>query len=114
VANTEAEPPGVLTGGSVVLDIGGQIGAAIIRMSDHSNGKELEIRRTDVDWDGTHTGIRRGGACGSFAIFGSLAAGDYEIRMKGTLDPIQSLHVEGGEVSQVDWLGTADLSGSRV
>ena len=103
MANTEAEP-GVLTGGSVVLDIGGEIGAAIIRMNDHSNGKELEIRRTDVDWDGTHTGIRRGGAGGSFAIFGSLPAGYYEIRLKGILDPIQSFHVEGGEVSQVAWV----------
>jgi hypothetical protein len=73
-------------------------------MYDDSNEKELEIRRTDVDWDGTHTGIRRGGAGGAFAIFGSLLAGDYEIRVKGTLEPIQSLLVEGGEVSQVAWL----------
>jgi hypothetical protein len=98
VANTEVEP-GVLTGGSVVLDIGGEVGAAVICMSDQSNGTELEIRRKDGDWDGTHTGIRRGDACGSFAIFGSLPAGDYEIRVKGTFDPIESLHVEGGEVS---------------
>ena len=107
--HSEAQP-GALTPGSVVIDIGGDIGAAVISMPDESTGKEVEIRRRGVTWDGTHTGIRPSGALGSFAAFGSLSAGDYEIRIKGTTEPVQALHVRGAQVSQLTWCGVSESS----
>ena len=100
--HTEAQP-GALAAGSVVIDIGGDIGAAVIKMPDASTGNEVEIRRTGANWDGIHTGIRPSGNLGSFAVFGSLPAGDYEIRMKGTTEAVQAIHVIGAEVVQLTW-----------
>jgi len=96
-------PPGALAPGSVVIDIGGDTGAAVINMPDETIGSEVEIRPVDGIWDGTHTGIRPSGALGSFAVFGSLSAGDYEIRIKGSTEPVQALKIMGAEVSQLTW-----------
>jgi hypothetical protein len=101
---------GALTAGSVVIDIGGDIGAAVIRIPDDSTGKEVEIRRIGVTWDGTHTGIRPSGHLGSFAIFGCLLACDYEIRIKGTTEPLQALCIKGAEVSQLTWCSVSESS----
>lgn len=108
--HTEAQP-GALTAGSVVVDIGGDVGAAVISMPDESTAREVEIRRAGVVWDGTHTGIRPSGHLGSFAVFGSLLAGDYEIRIKGTTAPVRALHIEGAEVSQLAWCGVGAMDG---
>ena len=45
--------------GSVVLDIGGDRGAAIIFAPDRMAGEELEIRPVGQPWDGVHTAVRR-------------------------------------------------------
>jgi len=105
--------PGALTAGSVIIDIGGDTGAAVISMPDELTGQEVEIRRTGVAWDGTHTGIRASAGLDSFAVFGSLLAGDYEIRIKGTSEPVQSLHIRGAEVSQLRWLSVSESSMAR-
>jgi hypothetical protein len=99
--------------GSVVIDIGGNIGAAVISMPDEFTGQEVEIRRTGIAWDGTHTGIRPSAALYSFAVFGSLLAGDYEIRIKGTCEPVQSIHIRGAEVSQLTWCSGSESSMAR-
>jgi hypothetical protein len=112
MSQQEAQP-GALTAGSVVIDIGGDTGAAVISMPDELTGQEVEIRRTGVAWDGTHTGIRRSAALGSYAVFGSLLAGDYEIRIKATFEPVQSLHIRGAEVSQLRWFGVSESSMPR-
>ena len=101
------------TAGSVVIDIGGDIGAAIISMADEFTGQEVEIRRRGAAWDGTHTGIRPSGPLGSYAVFGSLMAGDYEIRIKGNSDPVQAIHIRGAEVSEWTWLGVSESPAAR-
>jgi hypothetical protein len=91
--------------GAVVLDIGGDTGAAVIYVAVRHEGAEMEIRQPPDDWDGTHTGVRRRrlpaqSACA--AVFESLPAGRYEVRLRGeTL----VLDVQGGRVSEAHWPG---------
>jgi hypothetical protein len=95
--------------GSVVLDIGGEVGAATIFVPATLLGREIEIRDVQDEWAGTHVGVRErvlpdGPAWA--AVFPSLSQGDYEIRMRGGVDemPTFTFAVEGGRVSTVSWL----------
>jgi hypothetical protein len=92
---------------SVVLDIGGDRGALVVYAPETLAGLEIEIRRPDEPWDGTHTAVRRrdlsGGTC--FAgVFGSLRAGAYQARLRDVAGgPVVGLSVTGGQVAQVQW-----------
>jgi hypothetical protein len=96
--------------GHVVVDIGGDMGAAVIYTPHELAGEEIEIRAAGTAWDGTHTGVweRRGpGISATAAVFGSLRAGRYELRIKGSAgtehpDPVV---IEGAQVTQVTWAG---------
>lgn len=73
--------------GCVVLEIGPGAGAAIVLTPSELSGTEIEIRRAGRPWDGTHVAVRprRGSGPNRFAaIFGSLPAGCYEFRPRGT------------------------------
>lgn len=100
------QPAGPIEMGAVVLDIGGDIGAAVVAMESAHQGQELEIRPVGEEWKGTHTGIRPSGVPaipGLFAIFGGLQQGIYELRIKGTAGPTQSMEVLGAEVTRHSW-----------
>jgi hypothetical protein len=114
--NEELPPPS--REGSVVLDVGGSVGAAIVHTGAPMAGEEIEIRRFGNEWDGTHTAIRQRhlGEVVAFAgVFGSLEAGRYQLRIKpgthagpsghdrDTGEPVLDLVVAGGAVTQVDW-----------
>jgi len=97
---------------SVVLDIGGSHGALVVYASEDMEGGEIEIRRSGRPWDGTHTAIRRRDlrAVVAFAgVFGSLPAGRYELRTRGTgvdqrTEPVAVRPtVVGGEVTELHW-----------
>jgi hypothetical protein len=93
--------------GSVVLDIGGESGAAVIYVPAPLAGLEIEIRALGRPWDGTHTGIRRrhlrDGACCA-AVFGALDSGDYQLRLRGTQgDRVMDLSVTGGAITEARW-----------
>jgi hypothetical protein len=78
--------PGPSEAGSVVLDIGAGAGAAVVRTDADMCGLELEIRRAGEDWDGRHMAVRRREGAGTTqfaAVFGGLAAGRYELRVRG-------------------------------
>jgi hypothetical protein len=86
----------------VVLNIGGDIGAAIVRTSPMLAGSEIEIRRTGARWEGRHTAVRErrlpDGATHA-ALFDALASGHYEIRVRDdSTSPLVSLDVVGGKV----------------
>jgi hypothetical protein len=98
--------------GTVVLDVGGTMGALVILVTGALDGEEIEIRHAGGAWEGTHTAVRRRHLRDSvvFAgVFGSLPAGDYQARVRGgapgqpgpatTVD----LTVTGGEITQMDW-----------
>lgn len=97
------QAPEPSTAGSVVLDIGGTIGAAIVHTPDRLAGEELEIRAEGGTWDGTHVGVHRrelpGGAVHA-AVFPHLHAGTWEVRLRHHDDsPVLSMVVVGGRVT---------------
>lgn len=104
--------PGPSGQGTVVLDVGGTRGALILFTADTLEGEEIEIRPLGGQWDGTHTAVRRRDLRDAVAfagVFGSLPAGEYQVRIKGpdadrarprtTVD----VTVAGGEVTERFW-----------
>ena len=93
--------------GTVVLDIGGARGAAVIYVPAALHGGEIEIRAVGRPWNGAHTGIReralRDGACVA-AVFGALDEGDYQLRIRGAeTDQVVELSVSGGGITEARW-----------
>ena len=91
--------------GGVILDIGGDVGAAIVRTPAALLGSEIEIRRRGDPWEGKHTAVRaRLLADGPLyaALFEGLSCGTYDLRVRHacSADPVASLVVEGGKVSE--------------
>lgn len=92
--------------GFVVLDIGGDIGAAIVYVDESLAGHELEIRRRSEAWAGQHTGIWRrptGDTSTVAAVFPSLPADDYEVRVMSdaTAGVVTPVTVIGGSVTSL-------------
>jgi hypothetical protein len=91
--------------GSVVVDIGSDVGAAVVRAPASLAGAEIEIRRCGAPWDGTHVAVRvrhvlQGDA--HVAFFPDLIQGNYEVRRRGDDDgAVAALTVEGGRVSEI-------------
>jgi hypothetical protein len=97
----EARP----AGGPVLLDIGDDVGAVIVRLDDDLDGTELPILALDdPEWDPrTHTGVWRrsiGGGSVVVAVYPSLHAGRYRITLPNgrTTD----LQVNGSHVTNLD------------
>ncbi len=86
-----------------MLDIGGDVGAAIVHAPAALVGSEIEIRPCGAHWDGTHVAVRaRHIPDGEMyaALFPTLGQGSYEVRRRGdTEGPVASLAVEGGRVA---------------
>jgi|HubBroStandDraft_6_1064221.scaffolds.fasta_scaffold1271731_2 hypothetical protein len=101
--------PGPSSVGSVVLDIGGEVGAAAIYVPASLAGVEIEIRRVEDPWRGTHVAVlERILADRSVfaALFSALREGSYQIRVKDgdPSGPIGSVDVVGGRVTVQHWL----------
>jgi hypothetical protein len=93
--------------GSVVLDIGGDRGAAIVRTPQSLDGLEIEIRRRATAWDGTHVAVRPRQTPDGLvyaALFPELSNGDYEVRVRGGSPggTTSTLAVRGGRVSHAE------------
>jgi hypothetical protein len=71
-----------------VLELGEDIGAAVIYTKGVHDGAELEIKPHGSDWNGHHTAIRRrpSGRPGRddvyAALFYGLRAGRYDLRLR--------------------------------
>ena len=91
--------------GSVIVDIGGDVGGAIVNTPASLVGEEIEIRRCGAAWDGTHVAVRTRHVVGGevhAALFSGLTQGDYEVRIRDEADgPEAMLTVLGGRVSEV-------------
>jgi hypothetical protein len=99
-------PPGP---GEVVLDLGGDIGAAVIYALAGLDGEEIEFRAVGEPWAGTHTAVRErrlpGGSRWA-AVVGPVRKGSYDARLKGANDPPTiCFEVVGGVVACADWPG---------
>ena len=101
--------------GTVIVDIGGDMGAAVISTPRELAGAEIEIRPADAEWDGSHTGVweRQGASITTTAaVFGSLRAGRYDLRIKdapGTEHPAPVV-VAPAQVTWVTWAGATPRS----
>ncbi len=91
----------------MVLDVGGERGALIVWVPPDLDGTQLEVRRQGASWRGEHTAVRprhlRDGTCFA-AVFGSLVAGRYELRVCGTeTAPVIDAAVVGGSIAEASW-----------
>jgi hypothetical protein len=89
--------------GQVVLDIGDDIGAAVVTTSAVLAGREMEIRRLDEPWQGHHvTVLERRVVNGTVwaAVFGSLTQGEWQVRVRNwAASPVVGFTVQGGRVT---------------
>jgi hypothetical protein len=91
--------------GTVVLDIGADIGALVIYTPPAWHGEEIEVSPLDDPDRRTHAAVRArytgAGACWSVVI-GGLRAGRYVVwRDPGT--PAGEVDIVGGTVTEFDW-----------
>jgi hypothetical protein len=100
-------PPGP-SRGPAVLDIGPGIGAAVVFTTAALDGAEIEVKRSEGQWDGAHTAVRRR-VCSDpdtppvyAALFDRLPSGRYELRIRGAdpSRPILTIDVPGGSVAE--------------
>jgi hypothetical protein len=93
--------------GSVVLDIGGSIGAAVVMVPATRAGTEIEIRNQADAWTGTHVAVLERRVAGGpvfAAVFGSLPEGDYYLRFRPDTDgTVHRIVVQGGRVVTTTW-----------
>jgi hypothetical protein len=71
--------------GTVVLDIGGEVGAAVVLAPASLEGTEIEIAGVGLPWDGTHTMIRARAVDPGVVhagVFDTLRAGRYLVRVR--------------------------------
>jgi len=91
--------------GSVMLDIGGDIGALILHAPASMLGVEIEVCPTGSHAHRSHVAIReRRGESGVryAAIYPGLTAGEYTVfDANGT--PAETVAIVGGQIAQIDW-----------
>ena len=84
LAEVLPEPSLVAT---VVLEVGEGMGALVIHTPESLDGQEIEIRPEGTEWRNVHTAVRRRivpSGTQYAAVFGSLAQGRYELRIRGS------------------------------
>lgn len=104
---TEQSQLGPSDNASVMLDIGGDIGALIITTTASMLLAEIEVSHVDADPSAhrPHVAVReRRGPAGTqyAAIYPGLRAGEYTVwGLDG--QPADKVQIVGGEVAQLDW-----------
>jgi hypothetical protein len=100
---------GPTSAGSVVLDLGADVGALILNVPAALDDREIEISRADpvsgADLPRTHSQVRRriGPAGVSYAaIYPGLQAGSYTV-WADDVTAIATVSVSGGQVTSCDW-----------
>jgi hypothetical protein len=104
-AAVEETPSGPSHTGSVVLDVGGNVGAAIVYAPAGLEGVEVEIRAEHEPWTGTHKEVRPRHVAGGVlyaAVFDALPEGRYDLRIMGGDHPGApvTVTVAGGRVAR--------------
>lgn len=95
--------------GSVMLDIGGDIGALILHAPAEMSGAEIEISPSDDDSHRTHVAVRERRGTGPnryAAIYPSLSAGTYTL-WGPNQEPAIQVTITGGQVTQAEWPSAA-------
>ena len=100
--------PGPSEAGTVMLDIGPGVGAAVVLTRPDMLNLEIEYRAAGDEWQEKHMAVRErhGAATVQYAaIFGPLPEGDYEFRVRGgsSADPALVMAVTGASVASAWW-----------
>src|ERR1700677_1900293 len=85
--------------GSVVLDIGGDVGALMLRPPSTLNGCEIDLDPDDETAPHTHSAVRERRLIGGVAyaaVYPSLKAGRYTVEGTG-----QRVTIVGGQVTEI-------------
>jgi len=92
------------SGGSVVLDIGGDVGAVIVYLGDQPVAEELDIQPVGSPAGRFHTGVHDrmvDGVTTRVAVFPEVQTATYELLDRdGT--PFAAVEAAGGEVRALD------------
>ena len=99
--------------GSVMLDIGGDIGALVVVAPESMLGREVEIAPEGEAFDPPdgqghrpHVAVVRRPVAGgeiSSLVFPDLTSGRYALAEKGTAKVQLRVEVRGGEVTSTEW-----------
>jgi hypothetical protein len=99
-------------GGPPVLDIGGDIGAMVVRMDAATAGSELFLRSEHEPPIDVHTGVwtrPHGTVMITAAVFPELVAGRYWV-LDGDGNDVRPVVIGGGELTEIDLRGPATVS----
>jgi hypothetical protein len=91
----------------VVLEIGGDVGALILRTGPDLHGEEIEISRADEDDRRSHKEVLERSIEGEpafTAVFDGLRTGAYTLWAPGR-EPVRGVEISGGSITQLDWRG---------
>jgi hypothetical protein len=101
--------------GTVVLDIGGDVGALVVYTPEQLAAMEVDIMRAGETHPAMHTAVRLREVPGRrtyAAVYPAVPAGDYVLPAIGSL-PSLDVTVTGGRVTEVDWRD-APVSATRA
>ena len=118
MTHSHPENPHAGQGSSVLLDIGGDVGALVVEAPASMVGVEVEIRpvpsggvpSTPPGGHLAHVAVvprRTPGGVVPSLVFGDLAAGRYQLCLKGTDKVELTAEVVGGSVTEACWPGVA-------
>ena len=99
--------PGPSGPGTVVLDIGGDVGALIITTPAAMAGEEIHVSPMRDPARRTHAIVRErrlGPACSHAAVYPALAAGEYAI-WRDAGRPAGTVRIDGGAAATFRWAG---------
>jgi len=91
--------------GTVVLDIGGDIGALVLHTPHELAGLEIDIFRVGEDRPAMHTAVRPRHLPNGHvhaAVYPTVPAGDYVVPSRGAL-PALPVTICGGVVTEITW-----------
>ena len=96
--------------GMVLLDIGGDVGALVVRMPVSMRGEEVDIVPSGSDPEGhvPHVAVVDrpvAGATVPSLVFPDLVAGVYDLLPKGTREVALTATVRGAQVTTATWPG---------
>jgi hypothetical protein len=95
--------------GLLVLDIGGDVGALVIRAASEYDGCEIHIcpvHRQNVHMHNVVRGRRVAKGLTYAAVFPCLQAGDYLVMAPNGRKSVTPVSVVGGKVVDTDWIDT--------
>jgi hypothetical protein len=94
------------TEGSVVMEVGGDIGALVVYTPDALAGQEIELARRGDDHQFVHTEVRERQLPDGViyaGVFPAVPEGEYTLLSLAAL-PALDVNVEGGRVAELTWV----------